>query len=107
LANGSKGEFVEMDGKEGILERERRIRERAYRLWEEEGRPEGREHEHWTRASDLIHAEERDRVATPDAPEARKPRQHFASAGSQSKRDGEKPTRGAGQRQGAPRTKTL
>ena len=27
------------------------IRERAYWLWEEEGRPEGRELDHWDRAS--------------------------------------------------------
>jgi hypothetical protein len=29
---------------------EERVRQRAYRIWEEEGRPEGREHEHWQRA---------------------------------------------------------
>ena len=28
------------------------IRERAYFLWEEEGRPEGRALDHWRRASD-------------------------------------------------------
>ncbi|MCF3643164.1 DUF2934 domain-containing protein [Rhizobium sp. TRM95111] len=27
-----------------------RIRRRAYRIWEEEGRPEGREYSHWLRA---------------------------------------------------------
>jgi hypothetical protein len=26
------------------------IRQRAYEIWESEGRPEGREHEHWSRA---------------------------------------------------------
>ena len=31
-------------------EREARIQERAYRIWEEEGRPHGREEEHWHRA---------------------------------------------------------
>jgi hypothetical protein len=31
-------------------DREARIRERAHRLWEEEGRPEGRAEEHWRRA---------------------------------------------------------
>src|SRR5688500_18587441 len=30
------------------------IRERAYWLWEEEGRPEGRELDHWYRARDEI-----------------------------------------------------
>jgi Protein of unknown function (DUF2934) len=29
---------------------ERRIRERAHRIWIEEGRPEGRDVEHWQRA---------------------------------------------------------
>ena len=31
-------------------ERERQIRERAYYLWEEEGRPQGRAHIHWVMA---------------------------------------------------------
>lgn len=34
-------------------EREARIRERAYRLWEEEGRPHGRDVEFWERAREL------------------------------------------------------
>lgn len=29
---------------------EQRVRDRAYQLWEEEGRPEGRDREHWYRA---------------------------------------------------------
>jgi hypothetical protein len=29
---------------------EARIRERAYKIWMEEGQPEGREQEHWERA---------------------------------------------------------
>jgi hypothetical protein len=33
---------------------ERRIREKAYELWVEEGRPEGREHDHWERARVLV-----------------------------------------------------
>ncbi len=39
-------------------EREARIRERAYRLWEEDGRPDGRETEFWERAEELIGMEE-------------------------------------------------
>lgn len=31
-------------------EREQQIREHAYRLWQSEGQPAGREHEHWLRA---------------------------------------------------------
>ena len=30
---------------------EDKIRERAYAIWEEDGRPEGRQEEHWYRAS--------------------------------------------------------
>jgi hypothetical protein len=33
------------------LAEEAAIRERAYAIWEEEGRPEGREWDHWVRAS--------------------------------------------------------
>ncbi|PZQ95407.1 MAG: hypothetical protein DI533_18975 [Cereibacter sphaeroides] len=40
-------------------ERERRIRERAYQIWEEEGRPDDRSHDHWQKASR--------EVETPDA----------------------------------------
>jgi hypothetical protein len=40
------------------LDRERRIRERAYRLWEEEGRPGGRAEAHWREAQRQIAAEE-------------------------------------------------
>ena len=37
---------------------ERRIRERAYALWEEDGRPEGRADEYWERARRFIEAED-------------------------------------------------
>jgi hypothetical protein len=36
---------------------EDRIRLRAYQIWEHEGRPEGREHDHWERAVREIEAE--------------------------------------------------
>ena len=36
---------------------EQRIRERAHRLWEEEGRPEGRELAHWAEAERQVRAE--------------------------------------------------
>ncbi|MEJ0019974.1 MAG: DUF2934 domain-containing protein [Acetobacteraceae bacterium] len=39
-------------------ERDRRIRERAYHLWEEDGRPHGREAEFWERAKELIGMED-------------------------------------------------
>jgi hypothetical protein len=36
---------------------EQRVRERAYRLWEEAGRPSGRSAEFWQRARDEIEQE--------------------------------------------------
>lgn len=39
-------------------ERQQRIRETAYRLWEEDGRPHGRELEFWERARELVGMEE-------------------------------------------------
>ncbi len=36
----------------------RRIRERAYHMWENEGRPHGREVEFWERATELVGMEE-------------------------------------------------
>lgn len=39
-------------------EREARIRERAYHLWEADGRPHGRDVEFWERARELVGMEE-------------------------------------------------
>lgn len=39
-------------------EREHRIRERAHRLWEEEGRPAGRADSHWFQAREIVAIEE-------------------------------------------------
>jgi hypothetical protein len=38
---------------------EERVRERAYALWEMEGKPEGRADEYWHRARELIEDETR------------------------------------------------
>ena len=38
--------------------RQQHIRERAYHMWEADGRPEGREDEFWERASELVGMEE-------------------------------------------------
>ena len=35
-------------------QQEIRIRERAYAIWEQEGRPEGREWDHWVRAASEV-----------------------------------------------------
>ena len=37
------------DPQKNTTERAHRVRERAYRLWEADGRPEGREQEYWER----------------------------------------------------------
>jgi hypothetical protein len=39
---------------------EKRIRTRAHRIWEEEGRPEGRAEIHWNMARELIAVEVED-----------------------------------------------
>jgi hypothetical protein len=39
-------------------EKEQRIRERAYQIWLDEGRPHGRDKEHWQQAEAQINAEE-------------------------------------------------
>jgi Protein of unknown function (DUF2934) len=36
---------------------EERIRERAYQIWEREGKPDGRDAEHWQQAASEIDAE--------------------------------------------------
>jgi hypothetical protein len=41
-----------------MTDKERRIREAAYRVWEEEGRPEGQASRHWTTAAQRIDAED-------------------------------------------------
>jgi hypothetical protein len=41
------------------MDRETRIRERAYAIWEREGRPQGRDAEHWAQATAEMDAEDR------------------------------------------------
>jgi hypothetical protein len=43
---------------ESVNNREARIRERAYHLWEADGRPHGREREFWERAEVIVGIEE-------------------------------------------------
>lgn len=43
---------------------ETRIRERAYALWDQDGRPEGRAEEYWEKARRLIEAEDDSRPLT-------------------------------------------
>jgi hypothetical protein len=39
-------------------EREHRVRERAYLMWESDGKPHGRDVEYWERARELVSTEE-------------------------------------------------
>jgi hypothetical protein len=50
-------------------DREEKIRRRAYDLWEIEGRPEGRHHEHWERAAREVEAEEGGSAEDAEIPE--------------------------------------
>jgi hypothetical protein len=39
------------------MNKERRIRERAYQIWESEGKPHGRDDKHWRRAETEVEQE--------------------------------------------------
>src|SRR5262245_34733597 len=45
-----------------------RVRQHAYRLWVEEGCPEGRSDVHWDRARELVAIEENQKLATKPVP---------------------------------------
>lgn len=49
---------------------EARIRAKAERIWEQEGRPEGRADAHWEMARELVAIEENQRLATKPNPVA-------------------------------------
>lgn len=53
--------------------REEQLRQRAYRIWESEGRPDGMDAQHWARAERELAAEEPDAAAAPPARPRRKP----------------------------------
>lgn len=46
-------------------ERTRRIQERAHSIWEQEGRPHGRDAQHWSQAEREIDAEDAARASSP------------------------------------------
>jgi hypothetical protein len=49
--------------------REERIRARAHALWEADGKPEGRDREHWEQAAKLVDEEERETARANAHPE--------------------------------------
>jgi PAS domain S-box-containing protein len=59
-----------MSSKQPSLDREEAIRTRAQAIWEREGRPHGRDLDHWHRAEQQIAAEQRLRLAVEPSPNA-------------------------------------
>ncbi len=55
-----------------MADREERIRQRAHEIWEMEGRPDGRDQEHWERAHREIDAKSSE-IPPGQANEARPP----------------------------------
>ena len=45
-----------------------RVRSRAYELWEKEGRPEGKDKEHWSRAEGETPSDVKESAAVADGP---------------------------------------
>ena len=50
-----------------------RVRQRAYRLWMEEGCPEGRSDAHWDKARELVAIEENHKATLKPAPDPEQP----------------------------------
>lgn len=64
----SSGRTISLAEENGMADREQQVRERAYAIWEQEGRPDGEDREHWLRAEAEIAAE--DPLASNDAGQA-------------------------------------
>ncbi|MBS7544743.1 DUF2934 domain-containing protein [Ancylobacter oerskovii] len=62
-------------------EREEHIRRRAHRLWEEEGRPEGRAEQHWFQAKEMLAVEEGEMPTSPVAEPSPEPIEALVNAG--------------------------
>ena len=85
-------------------DRESQVRERAYRLWEDEGRPHGRDVEFWERARELVAAERNPkstgpRTAPPD------PASEVEAAVSSAAGEAAAPLTDQGDRPATPRTR--
>ncbi|MGO4407945.1 DUF2934 domain-containing protein [Bosea sp. RAF48] len=87
------------------MSREQIVRDTAYAIWEAEGKPEGRDAEHWRRA------EERVAASVGEAAKAKKPVEGEFSATTDDKPKATVPVKkavrgNAGARKSAPRAKT-
>jgi hypothetical protein len=67
-AQGRRGP---MDDKEHMDDKEQRIREIAYFLWEQEGYPGGREGDHWAAAVAVVEAQDAERKKGQDEPQGK------------------------------------
>lgn len=65
-------------------EREKLIRERAYQLWEEDGRPESRAREHWEQAEQEIETQRAAEVRTAGRKEMKNPPKTWSIVDEQS-----------------------
>jgi Protein of unknown function (DUF2934) len=54
-------------------DRDETVRALAHKLWEEEGRPDGRANDHWLRAVTLVDSIEAPKAKKPAAPKAKAP----------------------------------
>ena len=60
---------------------EQRIRARAHQIWEQEGRPQGRERDHWEKARILVSIEDDKSSLKPVEPERPEPAQMMENLG--------------------------
>ena len=75
------------------------IRDRAYAIWEREGRPQGRERDHWLQARWELSGEEAKAAAAPKpAAKARKPAAKARKPAAKARKPAAKVGRGAGRR---------
>jgi hypothetical protein len=79
---------------------EKRIRDRAYYLWEEEGRPHGRDQDHWERARSLLGLETGS--LTPSLTTPAEPTEASGRQGQKSAEKARRAVRTGGAKQAAP-----
>jgi hypothetical protein len=92
-----------LDGRSGAeifdMDKHDEVREKAYHLWIAEGRPHGRDKEHWHKAMELVHGKS---AAASRAPgKSKAPAAKAASVKAQPSKS--QPVKGKG---GAPRKRT-
>jgi len=84
-----------------IDDRQERIRLRAHRLWEDDGKPEGKEQEHWEQASREIEAEAEESDRTSGAASEQGPAQPIGGLSSSLQPGGTIPGGGPGATEGS------